>query len=185
MALSAAVAVGPGLGLSDWAMGLWRAVLAGQVATVIDADGLNLLAAAPSTPAGPRRVITPHPGEAARLLQWSTREVQANRLQAIHKLAQDYDATVILKGANTLVKASHEGSVAVCDRGNPGMASAGMGDVLTGVVAGLLVQLSDPVRAARMGVLLHGLAGDAAAAEGERGTLAMDLMPYLRQWANP
>ena len=182
---SAAVALGPGLGLSDWAQGLWQRVLAASLPTVIDADGLNLLAAANAAPAATPRILTPHPGEAARLLGWSTRQVQANRLEAIKKLSQDFDATVVLKGANSLVQVLGEVPPAVCDRGNPGMASAGMGDVLTGVVGGLLVQLGDPGLATRMGVLLHALAGDNAAADGERGTLALDLMPYLRQWANP
>ena len=182
---SHAVALGPGLGLSDWAQGLWRRVLAAGYPTVIDADGLNLLAAENVRSAQAPRILTPHPGEAARLLRVATREVQADRLDALNKLSQDYDATVVLKGANTLVKSPSSDPGCVCDRGNPGMASAGMGDVLTGVIAGLLVQLDDPGLAAQIGVLLHALAGDAAAADGERGTLAADLMPYLRQWANP
>jgi len=90
----------------------------------------------------------------------------------------------VLKGANTLVAAG-SGPPAVCDRGNPGMASGGMGDVLSGVIGGLLVQTRDAPNSARAGVLLHALAGDDAAAAGQRGTLAADLMPYLRRWANP
>ena len=182
---SDAIVVGPGLGLSDWAQGLWRAALASPKLVVIDADGLNLLAATHLPAAGPR-IITPHPGEAARLLGCSSAQVQADRLESVRKLAEDFDAIAILKGARTLIAGLGATTPpAVCDRGNPGMASAGMGDVLTGVIGGLLVQFKDPARAAQVGVLLHALAGDAAAGGGERGTLAGDLMPHLRQWANP
>jgi NAD(P)H-hydrate epimerase len=129
-------------------------------------------------------VITPHPGEAARLLGISVEEVQRDRLASVRSLAARYGAVAVLKGANTLVAAT-SGPPAVCDRGNPGMATGGMGDVLSGVIGGLLVQMSDLAKSARAGVLLHALAGDEAAADGQRGTLASDLMPYLRRWANP
>jgi hydroxyethylthiazole kinase-like uncharacterized protein yjeF len=184
IAASDAIVVGPGLGLSDWAQALWHAALASPKPLVIDADGLNLLAEKNPSTTGPR-IITPHPGEAARLLRWDNPQVQANRLESVKKLAEDFDAIAILKGARTLIAGPGVMPPAVCDRGNPGMASAGMGDVLTGVIGGLLVQFKDPALAARVGVLLHAVAGDAAAASGERGTLACDLMPHLRQWANP
>jgi NAD(P)H-hydrate epimerase len=131
-------------------------------------------------------VLTPHPGEAARLLGVTASDVQRDRLNAVRALAKRYDAIAVLKGAGTLVAASgDDGPVRVCDRGNPGMATAGMGDVLAGVLGGLLVQTRDLVSSVRAGVLLHALAGDAAAADGERGTIASDLMPHLRRWANP
>lgn len=186
LASADAVVLGPGLGRSDWAQALWRQVLGSDLPVIVDADGLNLLAEHGFV----RRdwVLTPHPGEAARLLQTDTASVQADRLGACIELARRHGASVILKGACSLVAgpdAATGGIVRVCDRGNPGMASAGMGDVLAGVLGGLAVQLADLHQAAGAGLLLHALAGDAAAAAGERGTLASDLMPHIRKWANP
>jgi ADP-dependent NAD(P)H-hydrate dehydratase / NAD(P)H-hydrate epimerase len=183
-ALVDAAVVGPGLGRSTWARALWQRMVDSDLPLIVDADALNLLAEAPV--ARGRWVLTPHPGEAARLLRITTADVQRDRLGAVRALAERYDAVVVLKGAGTLVAASgDDGPVHVCDRGNPGMATAGMGDVLAGVLGGLLVQTRSLVESALAGVLLHALAGDAAAAEGERGTLAADLMPHLRRWANP
>ncbi|HUO66755.1 MAG TPA: NAD(P)H-hydrate dehydratase [Gammaproteobacteria bacterium] len=180
--LADAAVVGPGLGRSDWASACLGRVLASKLPLVADADALNLVAAAPV--ARGNWVITPHPGEAGRLLGAPVEEVERDRLASVHALATRYDAIAVLKGANTLI-AGRSGPAAVCDRGNPGMASGGMGDVLSGVIGGLLVQTRDLPRSARAGVLLHALAGDDAAAAGQRGTLAADLMPYLRRWANP
>jgi NAD(P)H-hydrate epimerase len=180
--LADAAVVGPGLGRSDWARACLERLLDSGLALVADADALNLLATAPATRGN--WVITPHPGEAARLLGSSVEEVERDRLASVRALASRYDAVAVLKGANTLV-AGRSGPPAVCDRGNPGMASGGMGDVLSGVIGGLLVQTRDGATSARAGVLLHALAGDDAAAAGQRGTLATDLMPYLRRWANP
>jgi NAD(P)H-hydrate epimerase len=183
VSLADAVAVGPGLGLGDWGRPLWRRVLDTRLPLVVDADGLNLLAAEPR-----RRtawILTPHPAEAARLLALtSASEVQADRLAAVRELTQRYGAAVVLKGAHTLVADPSVAAVAVCDRGNPGMATAGMGDVLTGVIGALLVQTRDVATSVRAGVLLHALAGDSAALAGERGMVASDLLPQLRQWAN-
>lgn len=172
--------LGPGLGKSDWARAVWRRVLNSELPLIVDADGLNLLAERPE--ARGRWVLTPHPAEAARLLDTTTAEIQRDRRAAVLELARRFDAVAVLKGACSLVAA--EGAVAVCDRGNPGMATAGMGDVLSGVLGALCVQTRDLAATARAGVLLHALAGDAAAAAGERGTIASDLMLHLRQWAN-
>jgi NAD(P)H-hydrate epimerase len=180
--LADAAVVGPGLGRSDWSRTCLARVLDSDLALVADADALNLVAAAPV--ARGNWVITPHPGEAARLLGSSVEDVERDRLASVRALAARYDAVAVLKGANTLVAAGNA-APAVCDRGNPGMASGGMGDVLSGVIGGLLVQTRDVPESARAGVLLHALAGDDAAAAGQRGTLAADLMPYLRRWANP
>ena len=181
--LADAAVVGPGLGQSDWARACLARVLDSGLPVVADADALNMVAAAP-VPRG-NWVITPHPGEAARLLGSSVEQVERDRLASVRALAARYDAVAVLKGPNTLVAAA-DGPPAVCDRGNPGMASGGMGDVLAGTIGGLLVQTHDLAQSARAGVLLHALAGDdAAAAGGQRGTLAADLMPYLRRWANP
>ena len=151
---------------------------------VVDADALNLLAAEPAE----RRdwLLTPHPGEAARLLGGATVEsVQRDRVATARSLAARYHAIAVLKGPNTLVATPRgDEPLGVCDRGNPGMATGGTGDVLAGTLGSLLVQTGDLERAARAGVLLHALAGDEAAKDGERGTIAGDLLPHLRAWAN-
>jgi ADP-dependent NAD(P)H-hydrate dehydratase / NAD(P)H-hydrate epimerase len=177
--------LGPGLGQSAWADGLWQRLLRTELPLVLDADGLNLLAAEPLERGN--WLLTPHPGEAARLLGAGSADgVQRDRCAAAKELARRYRATIVLKGPNTLVATPRAtDSLRVCDRGNPGMATAGMGDVLAGTLGSLLVQTGDLDVAARAGVLMHALAGDAAAASGERGTLAGDLLPYLREWANP
>lgn len=182
LAQATVVALGPGLGQSDWAIELFEAVLRTELPLVVDADALNLLATKPQ-----RRdnwILTPHPGEAARLLGRSSREVQADRPSALLALHERYAGTVVLKGAGTLVS-SQSGSPWICLRGNPGMASAGMGDVLTGIIAGLVAQGLSLEQAAVYGVEVHAAAGDAAAAAGERGMLATDLMQELRSWLNP
>jgi len=182
VALADAAVVGPGLGKSAWARACVRRLLDCALPLVVDADALNLLAESP-VPRG-RWILTPHPGEAARLLGTSAEHVERDRLTAARTLATRYEAVAVLKGAQTLV-AAPDSAPGVCDRGNPGMATAGMGDVLAGVIGGLLVQTRDLRASARAGVLLHALAGDDAAAGGQRGTLAADLMPHLRRWANP
>jgi hydroxyethylthiazole kinase-like uncharacterized protein yjeF len=179
-----AAVLGPGLGRSAWARTLWRTVLATELPLIVDADGLNLLAEEPQ--ARGRWILTPHPGEAARLLGISIEEVQRDRASAARTLATRFGAIVVLKGACSLVATpSSDAPLWVCDRGNPGMATAGMGDVLAGVLGALAVQTRSLEVSVRAGVLLHALAGDAAAAGGERGTLAADLLPHLRRWANP
>ncbi len=179
------IAVGPGLGQDAWARGALEAALGCGKPLVLDADALNLIAAGAVGPAGTARdwILTPHPGEAGRLLGLSGAAVQHDRLGALEALLARYGGTVVLKGAGTLV--GRQGAVpALCEQGNPGMASPGMGDVLTGVIAGLLAQCRDPWRAARAGVLAHALAGDAAARGGERGLLAGDLIEELRRCVN-
>ncbi len=181
------IAIGPGLGRSDWARTLWLKLSRVQDKPVVaDADALNLLAESPvKLPAN--WILTPHPGEAGRLLGSDARAVQADRLGAARELHAHYGAVVVLKGAGSLVAfaAGDSVSLAICDRGNPGMATAGMGDVLTGVIAGLRAQLDDSARAARLGVLVHALAGDSAAQGGQRGLIASDVIGELRGWVNP
>ena len=177
------VVLGPGLGRSAWARALWAQVLSSDLPVVLDADGLNLLAEEGRT--RERWILTPHPGEAARLLGTSTHEIQANRPRAATHIADRFQAVVVLKGAGTLVAAPNEASIGLCDRGNPGMATAGMGDVLAGILGGLLVQSGDIDAAARAGVWIHAVCGDAAAEGGERGLLAGDLMAHIRRAVNP
>ncbi len=171
------LAVGPGLGQGEWSRRLFSAVLESSLPMVVDADALNLLAAEPSH--RHNWILTPHPGEAARLLGQSIEQVQADRIAAAVALQKKYGSVVVLKGAGTVVVDS-AGAVAICSEGNPGMASGGMGDVLTGVIASLLAQGALPCDAAQQGVCLHAHAADVAAQKGQRGLLASDLFPQLQ-----
>jgi len=183
LALADAAVLGPGLGQAPWARALYERLLATELPLVVDADALNLLAATPI--ARGNWVLTPHPGEAARLLSTPTATLQQDRAGSVRALARRYAAVAVLKGANTLIATPEaDDPPRICDRGNPGMASGGMGDVLAGVIGSLLVQTHQMTASVRAGVLLHALAGDMAARDGERGTLASDLFPHLRRWAN-
>ena len=180
---SDAVVLGPGLGTSAWGQQLAERVLACDLAVIVDADGLNWLAEHPCQ--RDNWVLTPHPGEAARLVGCRTAEIQAGRLEAAKGLAEQFSATVVLKGAGTIVATPEDAPPSLCNRGNAGMATAGMGDVLAGVIGAIAVQSGDLPLSARAGVLLHAMAGDAAVTPGERGLIASDLMPHLRRLANP
>ncbi|MGA8262067.1 MAG: NAD(P)H-hydrate dehydratase [Arenicellales bacterium] len=161
------VAIGPGLGRDPWAGAVWQAVIAGGRPLVVDADALYFLAASPI-----RRedwVLTPHPGEAAALLGIGTAEVQADRVSAARALRDRYGGVIVLKGPGTLVLGE---SLHVCDGGNAGMASGGMGDVLTGVIAALRGQGMVAEDAACYGVWCHARAGDLAAPRGLVGLTA-------------
>lgn len=177
LARASVLAIGPGLGQGDFGRALLGAALGSGLPLVVDADALNLLAADPQ-----RRedwVLTPHPGEAARLLGQTTAQVEADRYAAARAVQSRYGGVVVLKGAGTLV-CDGQAPVGVVPYGNPGMASGGMGDVLTGVIAALLAQDLSPAAAAALGACLHGAAADAAAARrGERGLLAGDLLELL------
>jgi len=170
------LAIGPGLGQDAWARGLLDATMPDTRPLVVDADALNLLdgRAVRHSP----WVITPHPGEAARLLGCSTGEVQADRFQAALELARHYHAIAVLKGCGTIV-AEPAGTWALCPLGNPGMATGGSGDVLTGVIAALLAQGLAAWDAACLGVTIHAAAGDRAASNGQRGLLAGDIIAAL------
>jgi len=175
------VVIGPGLGQNTWAQELFNTVLMTDKPLVIDADGLNLLAKSPSS--NSNWILTPHPGEAARLLNCTSAEIQDDRFSAVLALQSKYEGVVVLKGAGTLIASEQE--CIVSSTGNPGMASGGMGDVLAGVIAGLIAQGESLIDASQHGVYGHGYAADlAAVANGERGLLAGDLMMYLRQWIN-
>ncbi|MDD5580073.1 MAG: NAD(P)H-hydrate dehydratase [Methylobacter sp.] len=175
------IVAGPGLGQSDWAKELFSAAIKSRKPLVIDADGLNLLATSPVKKSD--WILTPHPGEAARLLNCATAEIQQDRFAAVSGIQAKYGGVAVLKGAGTLI--ASDGGTAVSSTGNPGMASGGMGDVLSGVIAGLLAQGLSLKEAAQQGVYMHGEAADLAAEkDGERGLLASDLMPFLRQLMN-
>ncbi|WP_421869829.1 NAD(P)H-hydrate dehydratase [Motiliproteus sp.] len=180
------IAIGPGLGKNAWSGQLLRVAQAQPVPLVIDADGLNLLAEGQliEPQARDNWVLTPHPGEAARLLGCSVAQIQADRFDAVNQIQQRYGGVVVLKGAGTLV--SDGASIRLCCRGNPGMASGGMGDVLSGVIAALMAQGLNPFDAASVAVEVHGHAADLLAAKaGERGLAATDLMAPIRRLLNP
>lgn len=177
-----AIAFGPGLGTSEWARQLHAAVSKLELPSVWDADALNLLAESPAR--SERRIITPHPGEAGRLIDEPASVVQGDRRAALVALREKYGGVVVLKGANTLVT-SKKKIPWLCTAGNPGMASPGMGDALTGIIAALLAQGLGKEAAAVVGVEVHARAGDRAAQAGERGTIASDLVAELRHVVNP
>lgn len=170
------IAVGPGLGTHKWGKALLGACFDVGKPLVVDADALNLLALSPRKLND--AVLTPHPGEAARLLGCDSLDVQSDRFAAVAALRARCGEVVVLKGVGTLVCDGDR--IGVCDRGNPGMASAGVGDVLTGLIAGLRAQGLDAASAARAGVWVHAAAGDVAAEEGERGLIASDLFKPIR-----
>jgi hydroxyethylthiazole kinase-like uncharacterized protein yjeF len=176
-----AVVCGPGLGQHDGTRALVHHVVRhARAPLVLDADGLNLVAGTAVLGARPAAtVVTPHPGEMARLLGCSTADVQADRLAAARRFAEDHGAVTVLKGARTVI-AMPDGTCAISPTGNPGMASGGMGDVLAGLLGGLLAQGLDPWVAASLGVFAHGAAADAVASRrGEVGLLAGDLLDEL------
>ncbi len=179
------VAIGPGLGGSDWSAAMLSAALDAGKPLVIDADALNALARRDAFALGDA-VLTPHPGEAARLLGSDPAEVERDRIVSARRLAARFDCIVVLKGGGTVVMAPGEIPV-IIDAGNPGMAAGGMGDVLTGVIAAVLAQhRQSHFEAAICGALLHAAAGDAAARDGgERGLMPSDLFPQLRRLSNP
>ena len=180
------VAVGPGLGPGEWGAALLERAVTADRTLVIDADAINLLArgAVPWPRAEERAVVyTPHPAEAGRVLGEPAAALESDRFAAARALAAAHAGVWLLKGAGTIV--AEPGAISrVCEGGNPGMASGGMGDVLTGVVAGLLAQGCGGFDAASIGACLHAAAGDAAARDGERGMLAGDVIAALRPLAD-
>lgn len=173
------IVAGPGLGRSEWSESLFRACLATDTPLVLDADGLNLLAQHDHSVARDNWILTPHPAEAARLLDSKTADIQQDRVAAAQALAHRYGAVVVLKGCGTVV-ATADGEYAICPLGNPGMATAGSGDVLCGMIAALLGQGLDCRAAAMAGVTAHARAGDLAAqVVGEMALVATDIIAQL------
>ena len=188
--LDAMLAIGPGLGQSDAALALLRSAIDSALPLVADADALNLLAAHPVlaekvSRRGTAFVMTPHPAEAARLLGISVPEVQADRLAAATRLARQFQSVVVLKGCGSIV-ATPNGAWYINTTGNPGLATAGSGDVLTGMIAALLAQGVPALPAALAAVYLHGAAADALVAEGSgpTGLTASELIPVARRLLN-
>ncbi|MRI31653.1 bifunctional ADP-dependent NAD(P)H-hydrate dehydratase/NAD(P)H-hydrate epimerase [Endozoicomonas sp. OPT23] len=184
-----AIVIGPGLGRDDWAKKLLREALKAECPLVVDADALNLIADDPQLLQGRKSpmILTPHAGEAGRLLQVSSRKISENRVASVKELCRTYgsycETIALLKGAGTLIYDGAE--LNLCSAGNPGMAVAGMGDVLSGVIGALLAQSIAAFDAARLGAWLHASAADKIAAQqGEIGLLATELIPVIRQQLN-
>jgi NAD(P)H-hydrate epimerase len=176
------VVIGPGLGQDDWAQNLFNSVLNTAKPCVVDADALNLLAQQPSHRTN--WLLTPHPGEAARLLQCTTADIATDRYAAVTALQRQFGGVCLLKGAGSLITDAEE-NIYVSTTGNPGLASGGTGDVLAGVLGALIAQGLAPPDAAKVGVYVHGQAADIVATKcGERGLLASDLLVELRHCLN-
>lgn len=182
-----AIGLGPGLGRDEFSRQIYLAIknnLNGQK-IILDADALYWLAKdyqESNELMAQYCIITPHNGEAARLLNCDISYIEQNRELVVKKLAKQYKAVAVLKGANSLI--SNGSDVFKITAGNPGMATAGMGDVLTGVISALLAQGLSELDAAILGVWIHALAGDRAALAGQKGLLATDLYFFLRQIIN-
>lgn len=173
------IVLGPGLGQTAWSKRLFDHIITSPQPLLIDADGLNWLARTPNLTVRPDWILTPHPGEAARLLNTTPQEIQHHREKAALQIQKQYGGTVVLKGAQTITTTGEQ-SLQICQAGNPGMASAGMGDLLSGMIAGLVAQGLTHEQAARAGVLIHAEAADRVALrQGQRGLLATDLLMEL------
>ncbi len=175
------IVIGPGLGQSKWSKKVFSLVMKVNLPKVVDADALNLLAKYPMH----RHdwILTPHPGEAARLLHSTTEAVQKDRVHAVKAMQKKYGGVCVLKGAGTLVVDDNQ-IPEMCDVSNPGMASGGMGDLLSGIIGGLLAQHVPLFEAAKCGVFIHAKAAELASKDGERGMLASDLLPFVRKLVN-
>ena len=178
------IVAGPGLGRDQWAKHMLQQCVSAGLPLLLDADALNLIAAGEVKVDNLKQaVLTPHPGEAARLLGTDTAAVQADRYAAAQALQAQYGGVVILKGAGSIV-ADADG-LTVIPSGNAGMAAGGSGDVLSGVVGALIAQGFGLAAAATLGAYAHGLAGDIAAQQGQRGMAASDLISCVRKSVNP
>jgi len=183
------IAIGPGLGQTAWSEQLLQRVFweanRRKITVVMDADALNLLTKLKLSAKLPNNlIITPHPGEASRLLNKPIDEIESNRFKAVSLLQEKFNCVAVLKGSGTLVcyKKGGKQKIGVCEAGNPGMASGGMGDILTGIITGFLAQGLSLIEAAELGVDIHAKAADLKSLEtGEAGLLASDVLEEVRQ----
>ena len=190
LAKATAIAIGPGLGTSQWGQELLDKVVNhlkysdDKINCVIDADALNIMAKHNIIIQNSDIIYTPHFGEACRLLKYDSEcpSEKTDRFNMIRQLKDKYYGTFVLKGAGTLINMDHD--VAICPYGNEGMASAGMGDCLTGIIGALLAQRLPALHAANLGVCLHAKAGDMVALEGKNGMIVSDLFPKIRELMN-
>lgn len=188
-----AIAIGPGLGTEQWGIALLDKIIQflkhqpdseQKINCVIDADALNIMAKHNMVIQNPNIIYTPHFGEACRLLKFTSEcpSAQTDRFNMIRTLKEKYYGIFVLKGAGTLI--NFEDDIAICPYGNEGMASAGMGDCLTGIIGALLAQNLSAIDAAQLGVCIHAKAGDLASREGKNGMIVSDLFPEIRQLMN-
>ncbi len=194
LAAASVIVAGPGLGQGDWSrqclQSVFEAARQRDLPLVADADALNLISQGFSEKLfrlPDKWILTPHPGEAARLLGRTQHEIQQNRPQACMDLQARFGGVAILKGAGSLITWQQHGRLQLerCRHGNPGMSSGGMGDVLSGMLGGLLAQKFSLADSARLGTCIHSHSADILAArEGERGLLASDLFPIIRSLVN-
>jgi len=182
LASASVVVIGPGLGRAQWGKDLFITAIKSDKPLVIDADGLYFLK---KYPVDKPMILTPHPGEAGQLLDITSQQVQGDRFDALRALKKQYPhAHIVLKGAGSLIL-EDDGIYSICPYGNPGMATAGMGDMLTGIIAGLIAQNHELFLTLELGVLLHAMAGDIVALiQGERGMIASDLLAVLPRLVN-
>ena len=181
---SDALVLGPGLGQNKWGEQLFKAACDSNLPMVVDADGLNLLAKQPQT--RNNWILTPHPGEAARMLGSDIATLQQDRFKTLNELTARFGGVVILKGVGSLIGDNFAKRPGLCSAGNPGLATAGSGDVLSGLIGALMAQGLNHYDAAETAVCVHATAADKIAAEsGERGLLASDLLPVIRELLNP
>lgn len=185
LARATVIVLGPGLGQSTWSQALFNQTLESNLPLVVDADALNRLASTSKKIKRDNWILTPHPGEAARLLNKTPDDIQNNRLNSIIEIQNQFGGVVILKGADTLVLGD-SAKPDICHLGNPGMATAGMGDVLSGILGGLIAQGLSLEQAAQLGVCVHATAGDKVATyAGMRGMKASDLFSIIQICLNP
>ncbi|MFT5704041.1 MAG: NAD(P)H-hydrate epimerase [Rickettsiales bacterium] len=178
------IVIGPGLGKSGWAKRLLAMVLESNLPKIIDADALNIISQFKEVPNLENCIITPHSGEAARLLGISSKEVDLDRKNSIKQLCQKFSTTAILKGSGTLVLGKTN-KIHQCQFGNSGMAAAGMGDTLSGIIGAFVAQKLNLEEAAIFGVDIHSFAGDLVAKkQGEIGMIPSDLLEFLPQIIN-
>jgi hydroxyethylthiazole kinase-like uncharacterized protein yjeF len=178
--------VGPGLGRSPWSEQLLQKAVATGLPMVLDADALNILAEGRVVRQSESQqwVLTPHMGEAARLLGVSVEDIQSDRFSAVAKIKEKYNAVVLLKGPGTLIS-SEDQILKLCPYGNPGMATAGVGDLLSGIIGGLLAQGLERQQAAELGCCLHSAAADEwVSTTGYRGVTASDILPWVQKLLN-
>ncbi len=183
------IAIGPGLGQTAWSEQMLQRVFweanKRKITVVMDADALNLLTTLKLSAKLPKKlIITPHPGEASKLLNKSIDEIESNRFKAVSLLQEKFNCVAVLKGSGTLVcyRKGSKQKIGICEAGNPGMASGGMGDILTGIITGFLAQGLSSVEAAELGVDIHAKAADLISLEtGEAGLLASDVLEEMRQ----
>ena len=176
--------IGPGLGQSEWSRQMLQCALLSKKMIILDADALNLLAIHPDWLKHTNVILTPHPGEAARLLKVDNDKIQENRFVAVESIQKQYGGSLLLKGSGSLI-CHDDSSLKLCPYGNPGMATGGMGDVLSGIIGGLIAQGLNKEQALELATCIHAKSADIAAERsGQRGLLATDLIPIARNLLN-